>query len=218
MIILSRRIKPWCWRCILRSGEGSSPALLLNVKPQEVVQHALAIVPAKHVDGVLVGNHRVLGAASPHKLITCRHFSPAMNCLKWPKVKSKTFSCLWPIRIELCVKWSWICHDHFRKSHFFSLITSPVGHSWGVSQSSPEMCGAGEHCSLNRSHDGKVIFNRLKAVAMAMAHHMAEQHAPAAVALQLKSIEGITFLILGLQKTITFYSASAYPWDSHLCQ
>ena len=139
MIILSQRFKPWCWRCILRSGEGSSPALFLDVKPQEVVQHALAIVPAKHVDGVLVGNHRVLGAASPHKLITCRHFSPAMNCLKWPKVKSKTFSCLWPIRIELCVKWSWICHDHFRKSHFFSLITSPVGHSWGVSQSSPEI-------------------------------------------------------------------------------
>ena len=47
-------------------------------------------------------------------------------------------------------------------------------------------------------------------MAMAMAHHMAEQHAPAAVALQLKSIEGITFLILGLQKT-TFYSASANP-------
>ena len=94
MIILSRRFKPWCWRCILRSGEGSSPALLLNVKPQEVVQHALAIVPAKHVDGVLVGNHRVLGTASPHKLITCRHFSPSVDCLKWPKVKSKTFSCL----------------------------------------------------------------------------------------------------------------------------
>ena len=50
-------------------------------------------------------------------------------------------------------------------------------------------------------------------MALAMAHHMAEQHAPAAVALQLKSIEGITFLILGLQKTITVYSASAsaYP-------
>ena len=94
MIILSQRFKPWCWRCILRSGEGSSPALLLNVKPQEVVQHALAIVPAKHVDGVLVGNYRVLGTASPHKLITCRHFSPSVDCLKWPKVKSKTFSCL----------------------------------------------------------------------------------------------------------------------------
>merc|ERR1719505_551556 len=68
------QIKPWCWGSILRSGEGSSPALLLDVKPQEVVQHALAIVPTKHVDGVLVGNHRVLGAASPDKLITCRHF------------------------------------------------------------------------------------------------------------------------------------------------
>ena len=48
-------------------------------------------------------------------------------------------------------------------------------------------------------------------MAMTVAHHMAEQHAPAAVALQLKSIKGITFLILGLQKTITVYSASAYP-------
>ena len=139
MIILSQTFKPWCWRCILRSGEGSSPALLLYVKPQEVVQHALAIVPAKHVDGVLVGNHRVLGTASPHKLITCRHLSPSVDCLKRSKVKSKTFSCLWPIGVELCVKWSWICHDHFRKGHFFSLITSPVGHSWGVSQSSPEI-------------------------------------------------------------------------------
>ena len=214
MIILSRRIKPWCWRCILRSGEGSSPALLLNVKPQEVVQHALAIVPAKHVDGVLVGNYRVLGTASPHKLITCRHFSPSVDCLKWPKVKSKTFSCLWPIGVELCVKWSWICHDHFRKSHFFSLITSPVGHSWGVSQSSPEITKVWsrwtlftEQLSWRKSIECYVMAYGLWA--MAMAHHMAEQHAPAAVALQLKSIEGITFLILGLQRTITFYSASA---------
>ena len=56
-----------------------------------------------------------------------------------------------------------------------------------------------------------MLCNGLKA--MAMPHHMAEQHTPAAVALQLKSIEGVTFLILGLQKTITVYSASAsaYP-------
>ncbi len=69
--------------------KGPTPGLLLNVEPQQVVQHALAIVAAKYVHCITVGDDGVLGSGSSHKDVALWHFSPQMNCFEWSKVKSQ---------------------------------------------------------------------------------------------------------------------------------
>ena len=55
-----KKYQPWGRRSILRSRESSTPTLLFHIKPQQVIQHALAIVSAKNIDSVFVSDHGVL--------------------------------------------------------------------------------------------------------------------------------------------------------------
>lgn len=58
------------------------PGLLADVKPNQVIEHGFAIVPAEHVDGVLVRYGCVLAASVDHinkllsvvdDLVDCQH-------------------------------------------------------------------------------------------------------------------------------------------------
>lgn len=58
----SRVMVPRRRRC--SSGTGPAPRLVFHTKADEVVQHVLAIVAAKHEHGILVGHHCVLASSA----------------------------------------------------------------------------------------------------------------------------------------------------------
>ena len=59
----------------------AAPTLVFDVKDEDIVEHGLAIVAAEHVHAVLVGHHGVLTAASADELVALWHLPPPVDRL-----------------------------------------------------------------------------------------------------------------------------------------
>ena len=63
----------WCRR--LSSRESSSPWLFFDVEPQQVIQHVLAIVSSKNINGIFERNYSVLTPPGYYKKIYQYNYS-----------------------------------------------------------------------------------------------------------------------------------------------
>ena len=75
------------------------------------------LVAPEDVDGVLVCDHRMLGAPRSHKLVTLRHLPPPVDGLEGPKVQGQTLGGVRPVGVEVGVEGPGIRHpeslEHF---------------------------------------------------------------------------------------------------------
>lgn len=78
------------------SDQGTTPRLFLRVKPEEIVEHGLAVVAAKDVERVLVGDQGVLGPSRAHKLVAVGHLAPSVNLFERTEIQRQTLLMLGP--------------------------------------------------------------------------------------------------------------------------
>ena len=77
----SRVIISRCWW--KASVESTAPRLFSNIKSKEVIEHPLAIVSAKDIDGIFVGNYSVLAPTVTNEACTFWQKGPLVDFLTW---------------------------------------------------------------------------------------------------------------------------------------
>ena len=71
-------------------GRGATPRLLLDVKPQQIIEHSFAIVTPKDINGIVECDCGVFRSGCPDEFVAFGHSPPSIDNFKRAKIKSQT--------------------------------------------------------------------------------------------------------------------------------